>query len=339
MNINQLIKSLQVCVKSQIVPFIQGSPGIGKSDAVREIANKGKLELIDIRLSQCDPADLNGLPKLNGKRAEYLPFDFFPLEDDEVPEGMNGWLVFLDEINSASKSIQAAAYKLILDRMVGNHKLHDKVYVICAGNKDSDNAITNQISTALRSRFVTLPLEPDVDDWLKWAYDAGIDWRIQSFIRYQGLGGLYDFNPDKVDSAYACPRSWHMLSKLLVHIPGDQQGDYIELIRGTIGNQANMFNSFCGVVKDLPSIDEILSGRANKFGSNSGEKYLFSGFVINNAKLIDNETKAFNAVEYLDNIGKEYSMPFYALIKDNPGLLKYKAIKDKLKEVCKWLSN
>jgi Protein of unknown function (DUF815). len=64
MLIKNLVKSVEVAVKSGVVPFIQGSPGIGKSDIVKQVANKYKLKLIDIRLSQCDPTDLCGLPNL-----------------------------------------------------------------------------------------------------------------------------------------------------------------------------------------------------------------------------------------------------------------------------------
>lgn len=46
-------------LRAQIVPYIVGSPGIGKSAIVKQIAKASKLKLIDVRLSQCDPTDLN----------------------------------------------------------------------------------------------------------------------------------------------------------------------------------------------------------------------------------------------------------------------------------------
>ena len=41
------------------VPFLHGSPGIGKSDLVKAVAKHFDRKLIDLRLSQCDPTDLN----------------------------------------------------------------------------------------------------------------------------------------------------------------------------------------------------------------------------------------------------------------------------------------
>lgn len=339
MYIQDLIKALDIAVLSHLVPFIQGSPGIGKSDVVRQIANKYKLKVIDIRLTQCDPTDLTGLPKLDGIKATYLPFDTFPLENDPIPEGYQGWLIFLDEINSANKSLQAVAYKLILDRMVGQHKLHPNVIMMCAGNKETDNAVVNPISTALRSRLITLPLEPDVDSWLNWANENNIDWRIQAYIRFSQLNGLYDFNPDEVDNAYACPRSWAMLSKLLQHIPQDKQNQYEELIKGTIGNQVYQFNEFCNYYSKLPKFEDILKGTAPVNTSlNIGERYLISGFIMNNCNKITNDKEAKNVIEYLDNLGREFTIPFYALaIKNNPKLLALPSISAKMREYSLWL--
>ena len=97
-------------IKAKLVPLVRSSPGVGKSDIIRSIANEFQLKLIDLRLSQCDVTDLMGLPRFRADgRAEFAPFEEFPLEGDDVPEGYEGWLLFLDEITAAPKQIQAAA--------------------------------------------------------------------------------------------------------------------------------------------------------------------------------------------------------------------------------------
>ena len=96
-------------IQAKIVPMLTGSPGMGKSAIVKGIAKTYGLKVIDLRLSQCDPTDLMGFPSIQGTRAGYLPMETFPLEGDPIPEGYNGWLLFLDEFNSASTAVQAAA--------------------------------------------------------------------------------------------------------------------------------------------------------------------------------------------------------------------------------------
>ena len=57
--ISQAISMITTCIRAGLVPMMLGSPGIGKSQINRQIAEDYKLKVIDLRLSQCDPTDLN----------------------------------------------------------------------------------------------------------------------------------------------------------------------------------------------------------------------------------------------------------------------------------------
>ena len=46
-------------LKANLVTYLAGSPGVGKSAVARQLAKKFNLKLIDIRLSQEDPTVLN----------------------------------------------------------------------------------------------------------------------------------------------------------------------------------------------------------------------------------------------------------------------------------------
>ena len=124
----QVRKFVERCFNAGLPPFVKSSPGIGKSAIMKQLAKDYNLELIDIRLSMCDPTDLNGLPCFNEKtgKAEFRPFDMFPVKGTPLPPGKNGWLMFFDEFNSAPKSIQAASYKIMLDHMVGGLPVVDE---------------------------------------------------------------------------------------------------------------------------------------------------------------------------------------------------------------------
>lgn len=107
---SEVRKSVIECIEVGLVPFVRSSPGLGKSSIFRQIAEDFNLEFIDIRLSQAVPEDMMGLPMRgdNGK-AHFMPFDMFPTQNDKIPAGKNGWLIALDEFNSGTKAIQAAA--------------------------------------------------------------------------------------------------------------------------------------------------------------------------------------------------------------------------------------
>ena len=143
-------------LEAGLVPFISGSPGIGKSAIVKQLAKAGNLKLIDHRLSTSAPEDLSGLPHFVNGQAHFAPFaGLFPIEGmTEIPEGYDGFLLFLDEFNSADRDVQKSAYKLVLDRMVGQYKLHPSVRIVCAGNLITDRAIVTELSTAMQSRMI-----------------------------------------------------------------------------------------------------------------------------------------------------------------------------------------
>lgn len=202
-----------------LVPFLMSSPGIGKSQMVQSIADEYKLKLIDHRLSTSAPEDMSGLPDMRGEKSVFKPFDFFPLETDEIPEGYEGFLLFLDEFNSADKKVQAASYKVILDRMVAQARLHPKCFVVCAGNLATDRAIVNSLGTAMQSRLVTYLVEFDFKEWFEDVVLARQwDSRIASFLQYKP-DYANDFKPDHNELTFACPRTWEFMNR---HVQGKQ---------------------------------------------------------------------------------------------------------------------
>jgi len=283
---SQVIDALNTVLMAKLTPMLVGSPGIGKSDIVKSVAKMHNLKLIDMRLAQSDPTDLNGFPTLqqDGTRMDYAPPTTFPLEYlDEIPKGYDGWLLFLDEINAAPPSIQAAAYKLVLDRQIGSHNLHKNVAIVCAGNKATDKAIVNRLSTAMQSRMIHLNLMVDTDSWLAWANANGIDHRVISFVKYRPAL-LHKFNPSHADDTFASPRTWEFLSKIITGKDKLTLIDHAVLV-GTVGEgPATEFKAFCAVYKDLPTIEEMLSNpEAIQIPNEPGHQYAMTTLISHNA--------------------------------------------------------
>lgn len=245
-------------IKAGLVPMLHGSPGGGKSALINSIADEFKLFPIDLRLAQLEPTDMNGFPfpKLDIGKAGYLPMEHFPLESDPIPAGYSGWMVFMDEMNSAGPATQKASYKTLYDKAVGDKKLHKNCVIVCAGNLDTDNAIVEEMSTALQSRLIHLELETDVEMWLDWAAKAGIDHRIMDFINLKNEL-LNDFDPDHTDKTFACQRTWDFASQLMVGLDLSS-AIAMPILAGTLSHGVAMeFIAFTRIYKDLPKIAEI----------------------------------------------------------------------------------
>ncbi len=204
----QLKSLLSEVLMAGLVPFIQSDPGMGKSSIVKALAKEYGLKMIDHRLSTSAPEDIQGLPRFDANGKAYMsPFaDIFPTEDMSIPKGYNGWILFLDEFNSARKEVQAASYKLILDRMVGQYRLHDQVAMVAAGNLATSRAITTQLSTAMQSRLIHLELAISFNEWLEdVAIKENYDSRIIAYLS-QYPNELLDFRPDHQEKTFSCPR-------------------------------------------------------------------------------------------------------------------------------------
>ena len=249
---------VELCMQARLVPFIQSSPGLGKSSIVKEIAEEYGLKLIDCRLSSMEPTDLVGLPWIQEGKATFNPFDVFPIEKTPIPEGYSGWLLFLDEFNSASRATQAAAYRIVLDREVGQHKLHSHCFVVAAGNRMEDNAIVNRLSTAMLSRVVHLNMVVNFDDWRdNFAFPKGIDERIIAYLSMYPER-LLSFDPDKEDTTFASPRTWEFASRLIKANHGVVNNDIIPLLSGAVTmSQATAFVQFCQVYEKLITVEDI----------------------------------------------------------------------------------
>ncbi len=56
---SNLLPALKLLVERQRPCMLWGSPGVGKSDLVAQLAKSLKRELKDVRLARMDPTDLN----------------------------------------------------------------------------------------------------------------------------------------------------------------------------------------------------------------------------------------------------------------------------------------
>lgn len=320
--ISQAQSMIVTYIKAGLVPMLVSSPGCGKSDIIHQIAADFNLKVIDLRLSQCDPTDLNGFPKISGNRASYAPMDTFPLEGDPIPEGYVGWLLFLDEFNGADQSVQKAAYKVVLDKMVGMYNLHKKVAIVCAGNLETDNALVEPMSTALQSRLVHLELVLNKDEWIEWATTHDIDVQITSYINFKP-GQLHNFDPDHTDKTFACPRTWEFVNRILKHTtPTDP--NRIALISGAISEGvAREFLLFCKVYADLPKIQDVIaSPDLIAVSEEPSIIYAMCGAIAHNAS----EDNLSALMRYIVRIPKEFQVIcMKELIRRNKALTRHPA--------------
>ncbi len=241
--------------------FTWGEPGVGKSAIAKQLAEKIGAHLVDIRLSQYDSVDLRGIPSpdpVTNLTTWYppstLPFVGNPLFVEYADRPI---ILFLDEMNSASASVQAVAYQLVLDRRIGEHQLMPNVILIAAGNRETDKGVTTRMPTPLANRFTHVEVGVDVDAWCLWAQSVGLPAVGIAFMQFR-KPLLSTFDPSKTDKAFATPRSWETALRFYDDptMPFDVQAAAID---GTVGpGPAAEFMGFVKVWSQMPDLNRII---------------------------------------------------------------------------------
>jgi len=174
--------------------------------------------------------------------------------------------IIATSLTSAPQMTQAGCYQLVLDRKLGEYVLPDGWVVIAAGNPASERGVHFSMPRPLRNRFVHLDLEPDLDDWCRWAVKAQVRPEIIAFLRFKPeLLHTADTTSDA--NAWPTPRSWEMASQVLCGIARRKKTPFLsgtsefeaQLLDGTVGPAAaSELVAFIRLFRQLPSIDEIL---------------------------------------------------------------------------------
>lgn len=322
MSISDVVDTLSECYVSLIdnnVAFkdfpsvmLWGAPGLGKSQGIREIAvniekkTKKKVNITDVRLLLFNPVDLRGIPTANKDKtlAVWLKPKVFNM--DESKKVVN--ILFLDEISAAPSSVQAAAYQITLDRMIGEHALPDNCIVIVAGNRMMDRSVVSKMPKALANRLLHIEVDVNVDDWVKWAGKNKINKYIIKFIQ-DNPNYLMKYDTQNEELSFATPRTWEMASKLLDNI-NTKKIDIEPLLSGLIGKDiAIELISYIKVGGDIPSVKDIFEGKVLYKELTNDQINLVKNNIINYARKNSDDIKSIiKSLEYVLKMPKDYGM-------------------------------
>ena len=320
--------------------MLWGAPGIGKSQAVRQLAREiegstGKRAVVtDVRLLLFNPIDLRGIPTANADKtlAVWLKPQIFQM--DESSDIVN--ILFLDEISAAPQSVQAAAYQITLDRVVGEHKLPENCIVIAAGNRMTDKSVAFKMPKALANRLLHIEVEGSFKSWKEWAIRSGINAKVLGFLSFR-QSYLMGFDSSSNDLAFATPRSWEMVSNLLNHVSDDIEKMY-PLISGLVGTGVAVeFRTWAKVYDQLPEISDVFDGKMPKLPSSTDAMYALTASMVSYARDHKNElSRIANSIAYADKMPPDFST---VLMKDYMYIEKgYKEKLLRIPEFTRWLN-
>jgi hypothetical protein len=269
-------------IQSGIVPFIKGDAGIGKSAIIAEIARELNLYPLDIRLASVSPTDIIGIPNFVNGRTQYQPPVEIPIEGDTVPKGYDGWLLILEELPSAPRSVMTAVYSILQERTVGLHKLHSKLRIVTSGNLLTSGAIATPMGTALRTRLGHLEMSVSKKDWLKWAEANGVHPKVTSFVEFKP-SALTGKDTKGSEDTFSNSRTLHKLSDY-VNKYGIENNNLKYAACGIIGEAMGVtFNAYISNYALIPSYKECMRDPHNvKIPNDPALQFVFADMLSAN---------------------------------------------------------
>lgn len=231
MNIQDFQKTLLTLLKNDIVPFVWGYQGIGKTQTVAQVAKKNNLGFVHLHLATQEVGDLVGLLSINpvtGTVSHARP-EWFPTEGEGI--------IFLDELNRAHPDVIQAMFSFITSKTIHTHVLPKGWKIIAAGNYNNDQFnVTDTSDAAWMSRFAHIQLEPTVTEFISYAETRGCE-TVAAFI--QDHSAMLEAKPKEKEVLSVTPdrRSW---IEMIGPLEEEEMEDSIrfEVYSGIVGTAA-----------------------------------------------------------------------------------------------------
>lgn len=133
------------------------------------------LPLIERRLSQLSDGDLVGVPKITERQTTTFNIADWLVIPMEFP-----CVLFLDELNRASRQNEQSTFQLADSRAFYGRSLHKDTWMVVAVNTGSNYDVIPMDHAAI-SRYAVVDYEPLVEEWIEFAR-AKVDPNLIGFI-------------------------------------------------------------------------------------------------------------------------------------------------------------
>lgn len=257
--VGQIPDVLMACHEMGAIPYLEGPPGVGKSELIHQFRDALKVKLgnpsqffyMEFRGSTAEPTDFIGLPFPKDGKTIFLKPQWWP----EAGPG----LFFLDEFPQSSPAVMCA-FTQVFDRVAEGASFPADIMIVLAGNRMTDGAAVNRIPSHIRNRILHFEIGFSVNDWAAYNIAAGTRPEVVAFGKFKPE--LFSDTPPKDGKPFMSGRSLTRCSKVLEH--GVKKPLDLAMYSALIGEEAaTMLTGFLRVCQNIVSPDVILLDPVN----------------------------------------------------------------------------
>ena len=264
------INEAKDCIKelyanTSVVTALISERGVGKTSAYKQCAEELDIEYIALYAAALEGPDFMGLPAKDLEKGitRYLAPQFLPTKA-AIESGLYGneGILVLEEINRVPSDTVSVLYPLLLENKINGHELGDGWRIGVTMNPDTLNYLVNSLDDAMLDRFISISVEPFIDDYLTYSRHIGGNDDVLAFLSAHPDMLLMTNNAAdaSIMSKSPTPRGWTKVQEIMNQCSLPDRL-LVELISGIVGPVASA--SFVGFLNDrnieVPSSGGIIA--------------------------------------------------------------------------------
>ena len=204
--------------------FLLGSPGIGKTAIMEQIAQELGIALVSYSMTHHTRQSALGLPFITHKNYKGMEFDISEYTMSEIiasiyevmeGSGIEEGILFLDEINCVSETLAPSMLQFLQYKIFGKHKVPDGWVIVTAGNPPEYNKSVREFDVVTMDRMKLVEVEADYPTWKEYALKQGIHNAVTTYLDMK-KSDFYRVETNVGGKSYVTARGWEDLSATML---------------------------------------------------------------------------------------------------------------------------
>lgn len=203
--------------------LLLGSPGIGKTQIMEQIARECGIALVSYTITHHTRQSAIGLPfisrqSFDGKEyavTEYTMSEIVASIYEKMEQtGLKEGILFIDEINCVSETLAPAMLQFLQCKTFGNHRIPEGWLIVAAGNPPEYNKSVREFDVVTMDRVRKIEVEADFGVWKEYAYANHLHPAVISYLNTKKQY-FYQMETTVDGRNFATPRGWEDLSTII----------------------------------------------------------------------------------------------------------------------------
>lgn len=271
-----LLGNCVISIEKQRPVFLMGSPGIGKTAIMEQIAQELNIGLVSYSMTHHTRQSALGLPFISHKTYCGTEFDVSEYTMSEIIasvyemmeiSGVKEGILFLDEINCISETLAPSMLQFLQYKVFGRHSVPEGWIVVTAGNPPEYNNSVREFDIVTWDRLKRIDVEADYYTWKEYAINRNVHPAVITYLDIK-KNDFYLIESTVDGKAFVTARGWDDLSMMIKlyemkDIPVKQTLIEQYLQERRIAKDFAVYYDLFAKYRSDYQVDQILAGKAN----------------------------------------------------------------------------